>query len=600
MQRLGVLGVAILWLLIGCGGNKATVVDKSSPPPPRLEDTLTQETDSEQDEPLIADVSEQRLEELYAKSGSADLENEIKKWEAQRKFDMPIHVNKQVRNYIVYFSTERKAVFSRFLSRSSRYLPMIKKVFAEYGLPEDLAYLAMIESGFNNKAYSPAAASGMWQFIRGTGARYGLAMDNYIDERRDPEKSTRAAAEYLLDLYKRFGSWYLAAASYNCGEGRVQKEINQSTHKNFWELSDNMCLPTETKNYVPQMIAAIIISKSPQKYGFKSIPYQPPLKYDQIKVTEPTHLGAAAIASGTSVEEIQALNPELLRGTTPPHYSAYILKVPPGKKEAFQSNIAMARAQMPSERSYARRAVSDDDDDDGHEAKSSRSSRSASRSRSAKRSVRLARPKTPASSGPTNLVYRVQPGDTPAKIAKRFQTSEADLLARNNLKTSQELKKNQVLHVSTARAKGTSRTSTKSSAAEADTEPVAASILPTFTSSKSKGTSKTRRKPEAQAATKKKAKASPAEKKNSGTKAKKDKADKGGNKNKRVSAKGQRRVYSGLKKKTGKQVARPPGKLPSKKVAKSQRRSLSRHIARNPKRVLQFTENAPAAKVARP
>ena len=109
----------------------------------------------------------------------------------------------------------------------------------------------MIESGFNNKAYSPAAASGMWQFIKGTGLRYGLAIDGYVDERRDPEKATRAAAKYLLDLYKQFGSWYLAAASYNCGEGRVQRELNQSNHKNFWELSANQCLPTETKNYVP-------------------------------------------------------------------------------------------------------------------------------------------------------------------------------------------------------------------------------------------------------------------------------------------------------------------------------------------------------------
>src|SRR3974377_2440665 len=145
----------------------------------------------------------------------------------------------------------------------------------------------MIERGFNNKATSPAAASGMWQFIKGTGLRYGLTIDSYVDERRDPEKATHAAAKYLLDLYKQFGSWYLAAASYNCGENRVQKEIDKNGDlKNFWELSNNYCLPNETKNYVPQMIAATIIAKNPENYGFKGVPYLPPLKYEQVKVTE--------------------------------------------------------------------------------------------------------------------------------------------------------------------------------------------------------------------------------------------------------------------------------------------------------------------------
>ena len=255
----------------------------------------------------------------------------MKKWEIQKTFDMPIQVNKEVRNYIYYFSTDKKDVFNRYLSRSTRYLPMIKEVFQEAGLPEDLAYLAMIESGFNNKAYSPAAACGMWQFIKGTGLRYGLTIDSYVDERRDPEKATRAAAKYLLDLYKQFGSWYLAAASYNCGEGRVQRELNQSNHKNFWELSANMCLPTETKNYVPQMIAATIIAKNPEKFGFKNVPYLPPMKYEAVKLTEATSLQAAAVAATTDHEEISALNPELLRDSTPG--GAYLLKIPPARRK---------------------------------------------------------------------------------------------------------------------------------------------------------------------------------------------------------------------------------------------------------------------------
>ncbi len=193
------------------------------------------------------------------------------------KFDVPVQVNKEVKAYLVYFSTERKEVIRRQLARSKKYLPMVKEIFQEYGLPEDLAYLAMIESGFNPKACSPAGACGMWQFIKPTGLRYGLIINNDVDERFDPEKSTRAAAKYLLDLYKRFGSWYLAAASYNCGERRVQQELNKSNNQNFWELSANKCLPNETKNYVPQMIAAIIISKNPEKFGFNSLPDPQPL-----------------------------------------------------------------------------------------------------------------------------------------------------------------------------------------------------------------------------------------------------------------------------------------------------------------------------------
>jgi hypothetical protein len=204
------------------------------------------------------------------------------------KFDVPVQVNKQVKAYLVYFSTERKKIIQRQLVRSSQYLPMIRGIFREYGLPEDLAYLAMVESGFNPEARSSAGAYGMWQFIKGTGRRYGLVINNHVDERRDPEKSTRAAARYLRDLYKRFGSWYLAAASYNCGERRVEKELNKGNNQNFWQLSANKCLPTETKNYVPQMIAAIIIAKNPEKFGFTNVPVHQPLHQDDLEMTEPS------------------------------------------------------------------------------------------------------------------------------------------------------------------------------------------------------------------------------------------------------------------------------------------------------------------------
>ena len=323
--------VVCLAFLAGCGGGQKGALVKADQVQPEL--TVPVVDDSQDDAALTEELSPKRVEELYAKSGipgsDPGLEEELQKWDHQVKFDVPIQMNKQVRAYLVYFSTERKAVITRYLARSTRYLPMIKKVFQEAGLPEDLAYLAMIESGFNNKAYSPAAACGMWQFIKGTGLRYGLTINSYVDERRDPEKATRAAAQYLLDLYKQFGSWYLAAASYNCGENRVQRELDQSNHKNFWELSANMCLPNETKNYVPQMIAATIIAKNPEKFGFKNVPYLPPVKYEKVQVNETTSLTAAAVAVNVPPEEVAALNPELLRGVTPPDMPSFTLNLPP-------------------------------------------------------------------------------------------------------------------------------------------------------------------------------------------------------------------------------------------------------------------------------
>lgn len=350
-MRFWLTGILVcLLMLTGCGGGQKGSLVKMDQGQPETATTVAD--DNAEDVSLTEELSGKRLEELYAKSGipgwDPSLEEELKNWEHQVTFDVPIQMNKQVRAYLVYFSTERKEVIRRYLSRSARYLPMIKEIFQEYGMPEDMAYLAMIESGFSPKAYSPAHASGMWQFIKGTGLRYGLNIDGYVDERRDPEKSTRAAAKYLLDLYKQFGSWYLAAASYNCGEGRVQRELNQTNHKNFWELSANMCLPNETKNYVPQLIAATIIAKNPEKFGFKNVGYLPPLKLDKVQVTEATSLKAAAMAVNIPAEEVQELNPELVRGVTPPDTPNYTLNLPANSREAFTKNITLARIEHPA------------------------------------------------------------------------------------------------------------------------------------------------------------------------------------------------------------------------------------------------------------
>ena len=361
-------------LLAGCGRGKMAAKHRAPAPVPEL---AQEEVSDVQQESLTEQLSEKRLEELYAKSGvrgqDPALETELKKWDQALKTDVPVATNKEVKAYLVYFTTDRKQVMRNYLARSTRYLPLIQEVFQEHGLPEDLAYLAMIESGFNPYAYSPAHASGLWQFIAGTGRRYGLAVDSYVDERRDPVKSTHAAAKYLLDLYKQFGSWYLAAASYNCGEGRVAREINGSNNKNFWDLSENRCLPNETKNYVPQMIAATIIAKNPEKFGFSKIPYLPPLQFDTVKVNEPTSLRAVSVAVNVPPEEIALLNPELRKGVTPP--DLYVLNIPKNSKELFNRNIQVARLEVPGVASapvetasnwssYSRRDTSSSEEDE--------------------------------------------------------------------------------------------------------------------------------------------------------------------------------------------------------------------------------------------
>jgi membrane-bound lytic murein transglycosylase D len=284
-----------------------------------------------------------------------------------------------------------------------------------------------------------------------------------VDERRDPEKATRAAANYLLDLYKQFGSWYLAAASYNCGEGRVQRELNQSNHKNFWELSANMCLPTETKNYVPQMIAATIIAKNPEKFGFKNVPYLPPVKYDKVPVTETTSLTAASVAVNVPPDEVKDLNPELLRGITPPDAPSYTLNLPPSSKEKFLKNITIARIEHPAVASYPIRT-----------ARSSGPSYSGSRSSSNHRAsvTHKAKPKSRSSAkaAPKAASRTYAKQEKPAKSAPvkagAAPVVQASLFGTPSLATkSSDTRKTKVALIGTAKnqSKGEAAKSKKSS-----------------------------------------------------------------------------------------------------------------------------------------
>jgi membrane-bound lytic murein transglycosylase D len=257
----------------------------------------------------------------------------------ETEFDIPIVINGKVEHYIQYFQTTIRDKFITWLSRSEKYIPFMKNLLKEHGLPEDLVYMSLIESGFNPYAYSRAKAVGLWQFISMTGKRYGLKVNWWVDERRDPEKSTIAAAKYLKDLYDLFACWYLAAAGYNAGEYKIIKAIKRYQTEDFWKLTNQRYLKRETKDYVPQMIAAALIAKDPEKYGFIDVAYQEPLRYEKVKVPELTDLCLIAKACETSLEEIKDLNPELRRGVTPPNETEYEIKIPFGKKDFFLKNF---------------------------------------------------------------------------------------------------------------------------------------------------------------------------------------------------------------------------------------------------------------------
>lgn len=242
--------------------------------------------------------------------------------------DLPIMLNQSVQGCLRSFTTSRRAIIQAQLSRSERYLPMIRRIFQEQGLPLDLVYLAMIESGFSPLAVSPKEAVGLWQFIEGTAKRYGLKVNEWVDERRDPEKSTKAAARYLKDLYAQFGCWYLAAAGYNAGEKRVEGVVKRYATRDFWVMAQSHLLPQETCNYVPQLIAAVLIAKNPEKYGFNCNKPWRPLPYVRKKVPGGTNLRQFAESLGISYETLQELNPEIKGDCVPQDQKEYSIKVP--------------------------------------------------------------------------------------------------------------------------------------------------------------------------------------------------------------------------------------------------------------------------------
>jgi membrane-bound lytic murein transglycosylase D len=263
---------------------------------------------------------------------------------AKNQIDFQFSVNPLIQQFINYYQGRGRGTMETGMRRSGQFMKMARKIFREEGVPEDIVWLGQVESGWRAKAYSSAAASGLWQFIPGTGRNFGLRQTAWIDERNGYEKATRAAAKYLKFLANRYnGNWELAIAAYNTGEGNIDRAVQRAGRADFWAVYPYIA--QETKNYVPNILATILITKNPEKYGFRGIRPDASLSYDTIQVQSATSLQLIANATGTSVDYIRFLNPELRKDVTP-RGEAYAVRIPAGKAEqavAFIKGVPVDR-----------------------------------------------------------------------------------------------------------------------------------------------------------------------------------------------------------------------------------------------------------------
>ena len=279
-----------------------------------------------------------------AMAPEADVEPKTNTFEdlIPQEWDLPSERTERVDFFIDFLKGERHDDMREWIERIGKYGPMIRAELDARGMPQDLLFLAMIESGFDPNAYSAADAAGIWQFIEGTGERYGLEVSTYVDERRDPVKATAAALDYLQDMHERFDSYFLAAAGYNTGEnrvGRIMAEITGSekgADQDYWQISDR--LPRETRDYVPLMVAAGHIAKNPEAHGFSNLEFQEPLRFDVVQVPGGTSLDDVAQAAGVSVDEVIDLNPHLVKQQTPPDRD-WGVRIPEGTQQTFAGSF---------------------------------------------------------------------------------------------------------------------------------------------------------------------------------------------------------------------------------------------------------------------
>lgn len=277
--------------------------------------------------------ADNRLLELLEK----DLDKAVQQPPEHRRlqFSREAIENPKVRHFVKYYSVTAKNSFAELLARSGKYMPMIAAVLTQEGLPKELGYLALLESQFIVDSTSRNGASGLWQFIASTARRYGLRIDQWVDERRDPVKSTRAAAAYLKDLHDYYGRWFLATAAYNAGPGNVDKALRQSQAQDFWSIKDKAQLSEETRNFVPKFIAISLIASDPQKYGFHDIRYLSPLDYEEVELVAPMKLDALAQLAETEVSTLKELNSALLRNATPLGEPRFRVNLPVGKAATY-------------------------------------------------------------------------------------------------------------------------------------------------------------------------------------------------------------------------------------------------------------------------
>lgn len=337
---------------------QALLHELTSPIAPELNPSNTPTLGLPEDSYNAAPAAEQvstlyTLEELQGKNDKPSLELELPEADLPLA-DIPLTMNSKVEYFLYSFQTKGKESFSRWLARSSRYIPMMKEILKRESMPEDLVYVAMIESGFHLQARSWANAVGPWQFISDTGRRYSLRIDQWVDERKDPVKATTAAARYLKELYGMFnGDWYLAAAGYNAGENKILRAINKYNTTDFWELSQGAYLARETKDYVPKLLAAAIIAKDPARYGFSDIAYQPAIEFETVTIPSRTDLDLIARLAGTTYETVKELNQDLKHWCTPPNYPNYELKLPKGTKQHF----LLEYAKIPEDTRFTERVL---------------------------------------------------------------------------------------------------------------------------------------------------------------------------------------------------------------------------------------------------
>lgn len=370
-------------------------------------------------------------------------------------FDIPMVLNAQVVAYVEYFSHPHKEFFAASLARSGRYVEIFQSVFEEAGIPKDLVFMAHVESAFKTTAYSRSRAKGIFQFIAGTGRRYGLRIDSWVDERSDPQKSAHAAAAYLKDLHEMFGDWYLALAAYNAGEGKIQRSLAQTRKSDFWSLASTRSLRAETRNYVPAILAATLIAKQPQKFGFDVDP-EPPFTSDVVTIEGQTDLRVLARLADVDLETLRQMNPQLRRGVTPPGGSTDV-HVPAGLGAA----VAQAYAALPAADRLvlARHQVAKGE---SLFAIAQRYGVTSAAISSANRlgknpSMRpgqeliipavVARPPEFDGVRTSGGAYRVRRGDTLSSIARRYRTTPTVIAAANGIRVRSQLSVGQRLTV---------------------------------------------------------------------------------------------------------------------------------------------------------